>query len=88
MPLFGANYPDAICVDGYMCDADAGECVGDGVIYPQSDYPCPVCNTDAWIEYVGVGEDDDCMFKTREDALAYVEKLKEKYKDDIYPDYR
>ena len=25
MPLFGANYPDAICVDGYMCDADAGD---------------------------------------------------------------
>jgi len=74
-PHFGASYPDAKCCDGYLWDMDSwdeslgGFTVGD-------DEPCPVCNTEAWLDSV-VGEDE--MFETKEEALAYVEQLKERY---------
>jgi len=43
-PFFGATYPDACCIDGYLwdldsCDEPGGElCIG-------GDIPCPACNT-------------------------------------------
>ena len=76
-PYFGASYPDARCIDGYLWDMDSGEANEDGVSYSYggNGYPCPVCNTKEWLEHVI--ENDE--FETEEDALAYVEQLKKHY---------
>ena len=74
-PYFGACYPDARCCDGYLWDMDSwDESLGGMTI--GGDNSCPVCNTDEWLKGV-VGEDAE--FETQEDALEYVEKLKQKY---------
>lgn len=39
---FGASYPDSVCVDGYLWDADSVE--DDGMLYIGGDIPCPQCN--------------------------------------------
>lgn len=42
---FGAgSYPDSVCVDGYLYDADSWD--GEGYTIPQPDekIPCPKCN--------------------------------------------
>ena len=75
-PYFGANYPDARCIDGYLWDMDSGESNGDGIdFYSGGDEPCPVCNTKEWLERVMENEE----FETEADALAYVELIKKKY---------
>lgn len=47
---FGANYPDSICIDGRLYDAD--NCDNEGNLYePAEDVPCPMCRRDdaiAW----------------------------------------
>ncbi|MGP2977728.1 hypothetical protein ACTVLL_11340 [Serratia nevei] len=45
---FGAHYPDSICCDGYLWDADAYE---DGMLTSGGDIPCPQCNCEAWMAY-------------------------------------
>lgn len=76
-PYFGASYPDARCIDGYLWDMDSGKADEDGVSYSYggNGYPCPVCNTKEWLEQVIENEE----FETKEDALAYVEQLKKHY---------
>lgn len=75
-PHFGANYPDAVCIDGYLYDLDSG---GPGEPLAGGNDPCPVCNTEEWLEDVLDGE----IFDSRESALAYVEYLKKKYGDNL-----
>ena len=42
---FGADYPDAVCIDGYLWDADSGNATADGWDYTSGgDIPCPQCN--------------------------------------------
>jgi hypothetical protein len=72
-PHFGASYPDAKCIDGYLWDMDSYE---DGVYTIGGDDPCPICNTEKWLKDVL----DDEIFKTRDEALEYVKMLKSKYK--------
>jgi len=45
---FGAHYPDSLCCDGYLWDADSGDgnCLDNG-----GDIPCPKCNREAWLNY-------------------------------------
>lgn len=39
---FGASYPDSVCIDGKLFDAD--NCDGDGSLFdPGEDIPCPMC---------------------------------------------
>lgn len=45
---FGAHYPDSICIDGYLWDADAYE---DGLLTSGGDIPCPACNREQWLAY-------------------------------------
>jgi hypothetical protein len=42
-PFFGAVYPDARCVDGYLWDLDSCKVPG-GPLYKGGDDPCPFCN--------------------------------------------
>lgn len=72
-PYFGAWYPDATCIDGYLWNLDKYE---DGMLYGGGDDPCPFCNTEAFIEQHLEDEEN-----TRESILEYVEKMREKYGD-------
>lgn len=47
-PHFGATYPDATCIDGYLWDLDKYE---DGHLYGGGEDPCPFCNEEAYIEW-------------------------------------
>lgn len=38
---FGAHYDDAVCIDGYLWDADSGDSNG---LTSGGDEPCPSCN--------------------------------------------
>lgn len=49
---FGAQYPDSVCIDGYLWDADSGDASDDGWIYTSGgDIPCPKCNAEEHREY-------------------------------------
>ena len=72
IPHFGGGYPDGKCIEGYLWDMDSYD---NGFFTIGGDDPCPVCNTEEWLECVMENEE----FETKEDALAYVEHLKERY---------
>ena len=40
--MFGAHYPDAQCIDGYLWDLDSYD---DGLLTSGGDIPCPSCQT-------------------------------------------
>ena len=56
-PYFGATYPDATCVDGYLWDLDS--CDERGLVSTGDNPPCPFCNTEAFIEHIVDTDDDD-----------------------------
>ena len=45
-PFFGAFYPDAKCIDGYLWDMDSYD---NGKYYSGGNEPCPFCNKDKFI---------------------------------------
>ena len=45
---FGAHYPDSLCCDGYLWDADSGDEMG---MDNGGDIPCPVCNRKQWMAF-------------------------------------
>lgn len=47
---FGANYPDGVCIDGYLWDADSCDEPG-GPLMHGGDIGCPRCNTREFVEY-------------------------------------
>ncbi len=49
---FGASYPDSVCIDGYLWDADSGDACGESWCYTNGgEIPCPKCNAEAYTEY-------------------------------------
>ena len=46
---FGASYPDSMCIDGLLWDADSGD--DEGCFTNGGDLPCPRCNTAAYLQY-------------------------------------
>lgn len=54
---FGARYPDAWCIDGYLWDLDSCDEPG-GPLFEGGDIPCPGCNADEYAEYVREDGDD------------------------------
>jgi hypothetical protein len=50
-PMFGANYPDGTCIEGYMWDLDSCDEPG-GMLTSGGDIPCPHCNTREYVEYL------------------------------------
>lgn len=48
-PWFGAHYPDARCIDGFLWDLDSYE---DGFLTSGGDYACPYCNARTFLERV------------------------------------
>lgn len=74
-PFFGAWYPDACCIDGYLWDLDM--CDENG-LYSSGDHPpCPFCNA---VEFIKYHHDPDPLegFSVRE-LKQHIQKLKEKY---------
>ena len=69
-PYFGASYPDACCIDGYLWDLDKFE---DGQLYGGGEEPCPFCNTETFLEQ-NIDEHN-----TKESLLEYTEKLRKRY---------
>lgn len=50
---FGGSYPDSVCIDGFLWDADSGHAVDEGWCYESGgDVPCPQCNADAHAKYL------------------------------------
>ena len=70
-PFFGARYPDATCIDGYLWDLDSYEV---GFFTHGGEEPCPFCNSEAYIQ---LAIDDEEI--KREDVEAYIKGLREKY---------
>lgn len=71
-PYFGATYPDATCIDGFLWDLDKFE---DGKLYGGGEEPCPFCNTEAFIEC----QLDDFGDITRQDVLNTIEIWRQRY---------
>jgi hypothetical protein len=70
---FGAAYPDSVCIDGYLWDADSGNADpnGEGWIYDSGgEIPCPSCNEKAAAKYAG---------KPLKKIRSYVAHMKEKW---------
>lgn len=44
---FGASYPDSMCIDGLLWDADSGD--GDGYLTCGGEIPCPRCSTEGYL---------------------------------------
>lgn len=72
-PHFGANYPDARCIDGYLWDLDSFE---DGGLTSGGDDPCPFCNP----EFKQDKLDDGLSI---EEINAYIENLKNRYEKQL-----
>ncbi|WP_299073402.1 hypothetical protein [uncultured Paraglaciecola sp.] len=51
---FGAHYPDSVCIDGYLWDADSGGSDENGETYLDSGgvLPCPECNSKSYVRYM------------------------------------
>jgi hypothetical protein len=45
---FGASYPDSVCIDGLLWDADSGDEEG---LTNGGDLPCPCCSTEGYLSY-------------------------------------
>ena len=81
---FGASYPDAVCINGYLWDLDSCENVdGEQTLSVGGDIPCPFCNTEEYIEHYKDDVDEDGNLlnngNTRESLLLYIENLRERY---------
>lgn len=80
-PFFGATYPDATCIEGYLWDLDKGD--ENGILQQENEHPCPFCNTEKFIEE-NISDDEfevieDSKRITREDLIKYIEVLRQKY---------
>lgn len=54
---FGASYPDSVCIDGLLWDADSGDACDGGWCYTNGgEIPCPQCNAEAYAEYCREGD--------------------------------
>jgi hypothetical protein len=54
--MFGAPYPDAECIEGYMWDLDSYE---DGLLTSGGEIPCPSCKTDQWLSMIAEDAQED-----------------------------
>lgn len=61
---FGASYPDSMCIDGRLWDADA--CDGRGNLYEPSEHiPCPKCQRQKAVEHLMLQLDDSLSYGER-----------------------
>jgi hypothetical protein len=76
-PYFGAKYPDARCVDGYLHDMD--KCDDEGNLYLMNEsYPCPFCNKEEFMQEAINNEAIDNEADLQE-VENWIESIKQKY---------
>ena len=81
-PFFGAPYPDARCIDGYLYDLD--DCDDYGNLYePAEKIPCPFCNKEEFFKEFDC-DNEDSMGK--EVYVSIVNWVKRHYPDYIIED--
>lgn len=79
-PFFGANYPDARCIDGILYDMDNVD--NDGALIKLSEeIPCPFCRTKEFIEYdpFNKGCETDDEAEVVEWYMGYINEMRERY---------
>jgi hypothetical protein len=79
-PYFGASYPDATCIDGYLWDLDKYE---DGQLYGGGDVPCPFCNKEAFMEHevgeIGDYDSEDEYKEARIRVDGWIQSIEQRY---------
>ncbi len=73
-PFFGASYPDATCIDGFLWDLD--KCDENGLYSSGDNPPCPFCNTQEFIDY-HTDIDDEELAKMNNDENLSEQDIKE-----------
>lgn len=69
-PYFGANYPDARCVDGNLLDMD--KCDEEGNLFTSDeDNPCPFCRRE---EFIQNKLDDEIPLHAIEKCIEYIKE--------------
>lgn len=72
-PYFGASYPDARCVDGYLWDLD--KCDDNGLYSNGDNPPCPFCNTESFINYHTEIDDKELEELRNDNGLSEQDKM-------------
>lgn len=85
---FGANYPDSVCIDGSLQDAD--NCDGKGNIYlSEEDIPCPMCRKDDavrwWIGQIQMRNEQKSYEERRKIARHLVADIRKNRKNGTEP---
>jgi len=71
-PFFGASYPDATCIDGYLWDLD--KCDESGLISSGDNPPCPFCNTEEFIDYHTDIDEKELQDMNNDESLSEEDK--------------
>lgn len=71
-PFFGASYPDARCIDGYLWDLD--RCDENGLISSGDNPPCPFCNKEAFVDYYTDIDDEELEQMNADNSLSEQDK--------------
>jgi hypothetical protein len=71
-PYFGAPYPDAGCIDGYLWDLD--KCDEAGLYSNGDNPPCPFCNTEAFISHITDIDDKELEEMNADESLSESDK--------------
>ena len=71
-PFFGAHYPDARCIDGYLWDLD--KCDEKGLYSSGDNPPCPFCNKEAFIDYHTDIDDKELIEMNNDESLSEQDK--------------
>lgn len=67
-PFFGASYPDARCIDGYLWDLDWFE---NGMLTKGGEEPCPFCNREEYIQRL---RDDEVSEERIKGHLKFIDE--------------
>ncbi len=94
---FGASYPDSVCMDGRLFDADNCDAQG-GLYEPGEEIPCPMCKRDEavkwWTERMGCSSKwwtdgrrggDMSYSERRKEAAALVADIRKNRKNGTEP---
>lgn len=70
---FGARYPDSVCIDGRLLDAD--DCDDHGNLYDhENDIPCPMCRPREAVIYYFTSHGD--WFENRTERVLALSRAK------------
>lgn len=81
---FGARYPDSVCVEGHLLDAD--DCDANGNLYDnEEDIPCPMCRREDAIRWWASARMDGTYKERMKKARALVTDIINNRKTGRFP---